>query len=56
MSRAKLSHLIDSVLELKHVATKDVDLLNYYASLLRSNNTDVVKISEFNLSELSFYT
>ena len=56
MSRAKLSHLIDSVLELKHVSTKEVDLLNYYTSLLNSNNTDEVKISEFNLSELSFYS
>jgi len=56
MTRAKLSHLVDSVLELKQVTTKDVDLLNYYTSLLNSNNTDVVKISEFNLNELSFYS
>lgn len=56
MTRAKLSRLIDSVLELKHVTTKEVDLLNYYTSLLNSNNTNVVKISSFNLSELNFYS
>lgn len=56
MTRSKLAHLIDSVLELKNVTTKDVDLLNYYTSLLNSNNTDAVKISEFDLSELSFYS
>lgn len=48
--------MIDSVLELDNVSPKDVDLLNYYASLLKSNNTDSIKISEFNLSELSFYS
>ncbi|MEO6304347.1 MAG: peptidoglycan DD-metalloendopeptidase family protein [Bacteroidia bacterium] len=56
MTRSKLAHLVDSVLELKNVNQKDVDLLNYYTSLLNSNNTDEVKISEFNLSELSFYS
>ena len=56
VTKTKLAHLIDSVLELKNVSTKDVDLLNYYASLLKSNNCDSIKISEFNLSELSFYS
>ncbi len=56
VTKTKLAHMIDSVLELDNVSPKDVDLLNYYASLLKSNNTDSIKISEFNLSELSFYS
>lgn len=56
MTRAKLAHLVDSVLELKNVNQKDIDLLNYYTSLLNSNNSEAVKISEFNLNELSFYS
>ncbi len=56
MTRAKLAHMVDSVLELKNVNQKDIDLLNYYTSLLNTNNSDEVKISEFNLNELSFYS
>ncbi len=56
VTKTKLAYLVDSVLELKTVSVKDVDLLNYYASLLKKNNADSVKISEFNLNELSFYS
>ena len=56
MTRGRLAHLVDSVLELKNVNQKDIDLLNYYTSLLNSSNSDAVKISEFNLNELSFYS
>lgn len=56
VTKNKLAHLIDSILELKTVSIKDVDLLNYYASLLKNNNRDSVKISEYNLNELSFYS
>ncbi len=56
VTKNKLAHLIDSVLELDNVNIKDIDLLNYYASLLKSNNCDSIKISEFNLSELHFYS
>ncbi len=47
--------MIDSVFDLENVSVKDIDLLNYYASLLKSSRSDTVKISEFNLYELSFY-
>ncbi len=56
ISKGKLAHLIDSVFDLENVTVKDIDLLNYYASLLKSNRSDSVKISEFNLFELSFYS
>jgi hypothetical protein len=55
ISKSKLSHIIDSVFEKENVTAKDIDLLNYYASLLKNNNSDSVKISEFNLNSLSFY-
>jgi murein DD-endopeptidase MepM/ murein hydrolase activator NlpD len=56
ISKTKLAHIIDSVFEKENVTPKDVDLLNYYASILKNNNCDSVKISEFNLNELSFYS
>jgi murein DD-endopeptidase MepM/ murein hydrolase activator NlpD len=56
ISKGKLAHLIDSVFDLENVSLKDIDLLNYYASLLKSSRADSVKISEFNLYELSFYS
>ncbi len=56
ISKGKLAHMIDSVFDLENVTPKDVDLLNYYASLLKSSRKDSVKISEFNLFELSFYS
>jgi murein DD-endopeptidase MepM/ murein hydrolase activator NlpD len=48
--------MIDSMFELENVSVKEIDQLNYYASLLKANKTDSVKISEFNLYELSFYS
>lgn len=56
ISKGKLAHLIDSVFDLENISVKDIDLLNYYASLLKSSRSDTVKISEFNLYELSFYS
>ncbi len=56
VTKTKLAHLIDSVFDLEDVSVKDIDLLNYYASLLKSNNGDSVKLSAFNLNELSFYS
>ncbi|MGZ4099743.1 MAG: M23 family metallopeptidase, partial [Bacteroidia bacterium] len=56
ISKNKLSRLIDSVFEKPKVTRGDVELLNYYATLLKNNNSDSVKISDFNLNELSFYS
>jgi hypothetical protein len=56
ITKTQLAHIIDSVLELNHISNKDLDLLNYYASLLKNNTTDSIKIPEFNLTELSFYS
>lgn len=52
----KLTRLIDSVLDLPVVSARDLDLLNYYASLLKNRTGDSLKITEFNLSDLSFYS
>lgn len=56
ISKVRLSKLVDSVFEKPKVTSDDVDLLNYYASLLKNNNGDSVRLSEFNLNELSFYS
>jgi murein DD-endopeptidase MepM/ murein hydrolase activator NlpD len=56
ITKAKLVHLIDSVFDLNDVSAKDIDLLNYYANVLKNSKTDSVKISDFNLMELSFYS
>lgn len=56
ISKVKLSRIIDSVFDKENVTPKDVDLLFYYARLLKNNNCDSVRISEFNLSSLSFYS
>lgn len=56
ISKNKLAFMIDSVFEKETVTHKDIDLLNYYASLLKNNKCDSVKISDFNLNELSFYS
>ena len=56
ITKQKLARLIDSVLDLKTITTKEIDLLNYYTSLLNSKNTNALTISDFNLSELNFYS
>ena len=48
--------MIDSVFDEENVSVRDLDKLNYYASLLKVNRGDSVRISEFNLFELSFYS
>src|SRR5688572_15177791 len=56
ITKAKLVRLIDSVFDLKEASSKDIDLLNYYASILKSSKNDTVRISDLNLKELSFYS
>lgn len=56
LTKTKLVQLIDQVFEMDDVNPKEIDKLNYYSSLLKSNRVDSVKISEFNLFELSFYS
>lgn len=56
LTKSKLIQLIDQVFDMDDVSPKEIDKLNYYSSLLRSNRSDSVKISEFNLYELSFYS
>ncbi|MBA3665665.1 MAG: peptidoglycan DD-metalloendopeptidase family protein [Bacteroidetes bacterium] len=56
ISKNILTRLIDSVFEKQEVTRGDVELLNYYATILKNNNSDSVKLSDFNLSELSFYS
>jgi murein DD-endopeptidase MepM/ murein hydrolase activator NlpD len=56
MTRKKLALIIDSLFDQENLNAKDIDRLNYYASLLTHNKADSVRISEFNLAELSFYS
>ena len=56
ISKKKLVSMIDSMFDLEFVSAKEIDQLNYYASLLSVNKKDSIRISEFNLYELSFYS
>ena len=56
ITKKRLIHLIDSVFDLEEVKPRDIELLNYYASILKSNNCDTVRVAELNLKELSFYS
>jgi hypothetical protein len=56
ITKNKLAILIDSVFEKENISVKEIDLLNYYASLLKNNKSDSVRLSDFNLNELSFYS
>ncbi|MBS1650908.1 MAG: peptidoglycan DD-metalloendopeptidase family protein [Bacteroidetes bacterium] len=56
ITKKALFKLIDSLLEKTDIKAKDVDLLNYYSSVLKYSNSDTVKLSPFNLNELSFYS
>jgi len=47
--------MIDCVFELSVVKPEDLELLNYYALLLKSKTADSNKVDKFNLGELSFY-
>jgi hypothetical protein len=51
-TKTRLTHMIDSIMELDQVGACDIELLNYYASRLRNK---APKAGEFNLNELSFY-
>lgn len=48
--------MIDSVLEKPSVTPVDVQTINYYATILKNNTADSVKLSELNLEELTFYS
>lgn len=56
ISKFKLARLIDSVFDKDKVSSTDVELLNYYAQILKNNNGDSVKLPALNLHELSFYS
>jgi murein DD-endopeptidase MepM/ murein hydrolase activator NlpD len=56
ITKTRLVHLIDSVFDLKRPKTSDIELLNYYSSILKNSNSDTVRISDFSLKDLSFYS
>ncbi len=56
VTKARLVRLIDSVFDLPVPSSRDIDLLNYYSSLLKSNKSDTVRIQDLNLADLSFYS
>jgi murein DD-endopeptidase MepM/ murein hydrolase activator NlpD len=56
ITRAQLARMIDSIFDLDEIPAKDIELLNYYASLLRDSKKDTVRIERFNLHDLSFYS
>lgn len=56
ITKTRLIHLIDSVFDLEVYTSRDNALLNYYASILKTNNCDSVKITELDLHDLSFYS
>jgi hypothetical protein len=56
ITKSRLAHMIDSVFDMKEISGRDIELLNYYASLLKSSTNDTVRLQRFNLEELSFYS
>ena len=56
ISKKKLVKLIDVIFDSDNISSKEIDRLNYYSSLLQNTKADSVRISEFNLFELSFYS
>ena len=56
ITKVRLIQLIDSVFDLEVMKPRDLELLNYYASILKSNNRDTVELPELNLKELNFYS
>lgn len=56
ITKSKLVGLIDSLFEKEEVSIREIDQLNYYASLLHHGRCDSIRISDFNLHELSFYS
>jgi murein DD-endopeptidase MepM/ murein hydrolase activator NlpD len=56
ITKKRLVHLIDSVFDLEEIKPRDLELLNYYASILKTNNCDTVRIAALDLKELSFYS
>lgn len=56
ITKNKLAVLIDSVFEKENISVKEIDMLNYYASLLKNTKSDSVRLTDFNLNDLSFYS
>lgn len=56
ITKARLIHLIDSVFDLEEPTPRDMDLLHYYASILKDNKCDTVRIGNLDLGDLSFYS
>lgn len=56
ITKARLVHIIDSAFEAGELSARDIDRLNYYASLLKENDFEPVQLKEFDLKSLSFYS
>lgn len=56
VTKARLVQLIDSVFDLKEPSHRDIDLLNYYSSLILSHKADTVRVQDLNLADLSVYS
>jgi murein DD-endopeptidase MepM/ murein hydrolase activator NlpD len=56
VTKRRLTTLIDSVLDLETIYPQQLKLINYYTSILKSNNADTVRLQPINLKQLNFYT
>jgi hypothetical protein len=56
ISKLKVVHLIDSILDLETVSPEQLDQLSYYCRIFKNESSDSTRISDFNLFDLSFYS
>lgn len=56
ITKHRLVHLIDSLLDQPVIAPHQLDLIAYYQSILKTYNSDSVRIQGINLNSLNFYS
>ena len=56
ITKQRLVHIIDSILDLEKIEPQHLELIEYYASILKTYNADTVRIQGINLNALNFYS
>lgn len=55
VTKAQLVHLIDSLLDNESISDQDIELINYYGSIINSNEVNLAEVKFGKLPATSFY-
>lgn len=56
ITKQRLVRIIDSILDLEKIEPQQLELIEYYSSILKTYNSDSVRLQGINLNTLNFYS